>query len=199
MNSKDWTGNSKTTFTTLGASNHALEEREEHDFYATEPKAGELLLQIVSLNKNIWECACGTGQLSEVFKKAGHNVYSTDLIDRGYQDEIIDFLKTSKEFDGDIVTNPPYKYCNEFIEKALSLIPLGNKVVMFMGINFVEGKKRKEFLEKYPIKEVWVSSSRLNCAKNAEFLKYNFNSARCYAWYVWEKGYTGETILKWFN
>lgn len=28
---KDWTGNSRTTFTTLGASNHSDYERAEHD------------------------------------------------------------------------------------------------------------------------------------------------------------------------
>ena len=32
---------------------------------------------------------------------------------------------------GDIITNPPYKYALEFIEKALELIPEGNKVAMF--------------------------------------------------------------------
>lgn len=25
------------------------------------------------------------------------------------------------------------------------------------------------------------------------------SSAVAYAWYVWEKGYTGDTVLKWFN
>lgn len=196
---KDWSGNNKTVFTTLGASSHSLEDRDPHDFYATEPKAGEMLLQLISLDKNIWECACGKGHLAEVFKKAGHNVYCTDLIDRGYQDELIDFLTTDKTFNGDIVTNPPYKYSDQFIEKALSLIPDGNKVVMFMGINYVEGKKRREFIKKYPIKEIWVSSSRLNCAKNGDFAKYNSNSARCYAWFVWEKGYDKDCIIKWFN
>ena len=63
----------------------------------------------------------------------------------------------------------------------------------------VEGKKRKEFLKTYPIKTIYVSSSRLNCAKNGDFEKYNSNSARCYAWYIWEKGYNGVTELKWFN
>jgi len=36
-------------------------------------------------------------------------------------------------------------------------------------------------------------------AKNADFVKYNTPSANCYAWYVWEKGFKGETILRWFN
>ena len=30
--SKDWTGNKKTTFVTLGASNHTDHERAEHDY-----------------------------------------------------------------------------------------------------------------------------------------------------------------------
>lgn len=38
--------NQNSIFTTLGASNHALEEREQHDYYATDPKAVELLLEL---------------------------------------------------------------------------------------------------------------------------------------------------------
>lgn len=196
---KDWTGNNKTVFATLGASNHALEERQEHDYYATEPRAAALLLDIVGLDKNIWECACGQGHLSEVFKAAGHEVYSTDLIDRGYQDAVVDFLVCDTPFSGDVVTNPPYRYCDAFVAKALSLIPNGNKVAMFMGLNYLEGKKRREFLKTSPLKEVWVSSSRLNCAKNGDFEKYGSKSARAYAWFIWEKGYCGKTLLNWFN
>jgi len=36
---KDWSGNHKSIYTTLGASSHTLNIREENDFYATEPKA----------------------------------------------------------------------------------------------------------------------------------------------------------------
>ena len=42
---KDWVGNKKSVFITLGASNHTTEERQSEDYYATEPKAAELLLQ----------------------------------------------------------------------------------------------------------------------------------------------------------
>jgi hypothetical protein len=117
--------------------------------------------------------------------------------------EVKDFLdeiyNPITEFNGDIITNPPYKLCNEFVEKSLSIIPTGNRVAMFMGLNFVEGKKRKTFLQKYPIHTIYVSSSRLNCAKNGDFETFKVNSARCYAWFIWEKGYTGSTELRWFN
>jgi hypothetical protein len=191
---------SKNTFRSLGASSHAVEEREEHDYYATEPKAIELLLDIVDFDKNIWECACGGGHMAEPLKQRGHTVKCSDLLDRGYQGtEIIDFLNTQERFNGDIITNPPYKYAEAFVEKALSLIEPGNKVAMFMGIQFIEGKKRREFLKRNKIKYVYVSSSRLNCAKNGDFVKYKGNSARCYAWYIWEKGFEGDTILRTFN
>jgi hypothetical protein len=198
---KDWTGNKKSVFTSLGASSHAKEEREKHDYYATEPKALELLLKLENFSNNIWECACGGGHLSEVLKKNGYNVRSTDLIDRNYATEFLDFLSIDNIdlWNGDIITNPPYKYAEQFVEKAISIIEEKNKVAMFMGIQFLEGKKRREFLKSYPIKTVYVSSSRLNCAKNGDFDKYKDNSARCYAWYIWEKGFKGTTELKWFN
>ena len=69
----------------LGAHNECKEEREEHDYYATDPIAGELLLEIEKLNNNIWECACGEGHLAKVFQNHGFNVLSTDLIDRGLE------------------------------------------------------------------------------------------------------------------
>ena len=49
----------ENTFRSLGASSHAIEDREENDYYATEPKALELLLDLEEFNKNIWEPACG--------------------------------------------------------------------------------------------------------------------------------------------
>jgi hypothetical protein len=139
---KDWTGNKKSVFTSIGASNHAAEEREKHDYYATEPKAVQLLLKLETFHQNIWECACGEGHLSKVLIKAGHNVRSTDLIDRNYATEIMDFIAIDniETWNGDIITNPPYKYAEQFVEKALSIIPTGRKVAMFMGIQFVEGK-----------------------------------------------------------
>ncbi len=200
---KDWIGNKKSVFTTLGASSHALEEREKYDYYATDPRALQLLLELETFDTNILEPCCGEGHLSEVLISSGYNVTSYDLIQRDYKDmEVKDFLnevfEPITEFVGDIITNPPYSLCNEFVEKSLSIIPTGNKVAMFMKMTFVEGKKRREFLKQYPIKTIYVSSSRINCPKNGDFAK-SVSSAVCYAWFIWEKGYAGSTELRWFN
>ena len=182
---------------TLGTSTHALTERQTEDFYATEPRAVELLCEIETFNKNIWEPACGMGHISKVLEEHGYNVKSTDLIDRGYG-EVKDFLSSNEKFDGDIITNPPYKNAQEFIEKALDSINDGNKVAMFLKLQFLEGKGREQLYTNNPPKTIWVTRSRLNCAKNAD-PKYFKGSAIAYAWFIWEKGYKGDTVVKWFN
>ncbi len=175
-------------------------EREEHDYYATDPKALELLINEEKFSNKIWECACGEGHLSKVLLEHGYEVISTDLVYRGYGNKkSIDFLKQNiTNFDGDIITNPPYRYALEFAQKALEYIRQGGKVALFLKLQFLEGKKRKEFFEKNPPKVVYVSSSRLNCAKNGEFEKYK-SSAVAYAWFVWEKGFHDNTIIRWIN
>ena len=45
---KDWTGNRKSMFVTLGASNHTDKERESNDFYATDPIAIDKLVKLYS-------------------------------------------------------------------------------------------------------------------------------------------------------
>ena len=73
---KDWTGNSRSYASTLGARNFALEDRETNDYYATNPESLEIFLKRlekdnIKLNKNIWECACGEGHLSKVLDRGG--------------------------------------------------------------------------------------------------------------------------------
>ena len=199
MTNKDWTGNSKSIYTILGASNHTEKEREINDYYATEPKATKLLLELEEFSDIIWEPACGEGHMSEVLKAAGYNVISTDLVDRGYGTGDVNFLEIEdKDLAMDIVTNPPYKYAKEFVEKAMEIVADGQKVAMFLKLQFLEGKARKELFKKYPPKTVYISSSRLICAKNGDF-DSTASSAVAYCWYVWEKGYAGDTVIKWFN
>ena len=132
--------NQNSIFTTLGASNHALEEREQHDYYATDPKAVELLLELEPFAPVIWEPACGEGHISKVLQAHGYEVISTDLIYRGFGDpEPLDFLKeTLDDFEGDIITNPPYSMGLEFVQRALESVRPGGKVAMFLKVQFLE-------------------------------------------------------------
>lgn len=203
---KDWTGNSRTYASTLGAHNFTEENREKNDYYATDPNSLIKLLNRlkedkIELNNNIWECSCGEGHLSKVLIKWGYNVYSTDLINRNYGIFNIDFLKQSSQWIGDILTNPPYKYAREFVEKSMELLKENNKCIMFLKLQFLEGKARRKLFEKYPPKYVYVFSERQRCAMNGDFKKYSNNGkthgAVAYCWYIWEKGFKGEPIIRW--
>lgn len=186
---KDWTGNQKSTFVTLGASNHSEKDRETNDYYATDPHALEIFLNKlqedgVELHNDIWECACGEGHLSEVLKNRGYKVFSTDLMARGYEDNQIDFLKyEGEDVLFDILTNPPYKNAKEFVKKALEIQANGYYTIMFLKIQFLEGQARKEMFKKYPPKYIYVNSTRQLCAMNGEFEKYK-TTAICYCWYI---------------
>lgn len=185
----------------IGASNPAKQDREINDYYATEPKALELLLDLEKFNSRVWECACGEHHLVNVLKDRGYEVKASDILDRlgDSRTEIIDFLQYDGEFNGDIITNPPFKYAKEFVEKALEVIPEGNKVAMLLKLTFLETKKRRKIFNNYPPKIIYVSSVRINCAKNGDFIKYGGSSSICYAWFIWEKGFKGEPVVRWFN
>ena len=198
---KDWAGNKNSIYLTLGASNHTDKERQSEDYYATEPRAAELLLEKEAFAPNVWECACGEKHLAKVFEAHGYEVRSSDIVDR-CGNEVFDFLDMANtEWDGDIITNPPYKFATEFIYKALSIIPDGRKVAMFLKLQFLEGKERRQLFETCPPRVVYVSSSRILCAKNADFdgMRAGGGSAVAYAWFVWEKGYKGEPVIRWIN
>ena len=185
-------------FVTLGASNHSVETRADHDYYATDPRAMELLLEHERFSENVWECACGEGHLSRVLTEHGYRVSSTDLIDRGYGMSGVDFLTYTDSVDADIVTNPPYKYAKEFAEHAVELVTDGHKVAMFLRLSFLEGKSRRELFDRYPPKHIYVSSGRLLCAKNGDF-DSGGGGAVAHAWFVWEKGFQGEPTVRWIN
>ena len=121
----------KGDFTTLGATAHSDEEREENDFYATDPKALELFLDQTGIElRNVWECACGQGHLAEVLKQRGLLGRASDLIDRGYGQVESNFYYYSDVWDGDILTNPPYGDAMKFCKLALDCVDEGGKVIM---------------------------------------------------------------------
>lgn len=197
----DWIGNGKSVFVTLGASNHTDKDREPNDFYATDPIAVDKLVGSIGFIPSVvWECACGTGCLSERLEQYCHGVVSTDAIDRGYG-QVQDFLLAKEMPSGCscIITNPPYKLATEFILHALSLLPDGGRCIMFLKTTFLEGEKRHRLLfSKYPPQRILQFSKRVLCAKNADFQKMRkVGSAVSYAWFVWEKGYKGETTITW--
>ena len=194
----DWTGNTNSVYATLGASNHTDAERHQDDYYATDPRAVDALLAKATLSPTLWECACGAGHLSKRLIELGYDVKSSDLVDRGYGTPGVDFLKCEDRFDGDIITNPPFKYAQQFVEHALALVPDGRRVFMFLRLQFLEGKSRRQLFDTGALRTVYVFSSRVPTYKGGK-VEGTPQSVIAYAWFEFEKGYKGKTTIEWIN
>lgn len=196
---KDWTGNYNSIYKTLGASNHTDHARAEHDYYATDPDAVKELLKVESFCSDIWEPACGELHISKVLTEAGYKVYNSDIVYRGCEDKVVDFLDTNqKDLAIDIITNPPYKYAKLFVERALDTVGNGHKVAMLLKLTFLEGQARGELFDIQPPKKIYVFRKRTKCAMNGDF-ESTGSSAVAYAWFVWEKGFSGKPTIDWIK
>ena len=187
--------NLKAVYAPIGASNHSEHERHKEDYYATDPVAIDYLLKFEDF-ENVLEPACGEGHLSKRLIELGVDVHSSDLINRGYG-EVVDFFNIDS-WEGDLITNPPYKIAQKFVEHSVEIIPEGRKVAMFLKLTFLEGQSRRKMFEKFPPKTVYVFSKRIKCARGGDFNSFS-SSAVAYAWFVWKKGYTGKPKIEWID
>lgn len=186
----------------LGSSAHSAEDRQKDDFYVTDPAALDLFLRQIkednlTLSNDLWEPACGDGELSKRLIEHGYEVVSTDLVDRGYGDGCLDFTQNTYSYVGDILTNPPYKHAQKFVEKALEAVRAEGKVVMFLRLQFLEGVARGKMFDVFPPKYVYVHRKRVNTWKNNDPKYKTQSGAVCFAWFWWEKGFKGDPTLRW--
>ena len=152
----------KALFVCNGAIGHAHEERAELDYYASDPKVAQLLMEIEPQITDIWEPCVGGGALAEEFRKAGKLKAVSDIVDRGYYPEGIqvkypvDFMKVNKVWKGDMVTNPPYTDSIEWFTHSLDLLDEGRYLALDLKVTFVDGKGRREWFKQHPPIRVWV-------------------------------------------
>lgn len=180
-------------------------QRVEDDFYATNPKAVEMLMNTYEFNNGSFLEPCvGNGSIAKVIHKEFPNskIIGVDIVDRGYPNTIIsDFLKyqTDERFDN-IVTNPPYSLGKEFVEKGMELLKPNGKMAMFLKVQFLEGKKRVDMFKQFPPRYIYVFTKRMATWNNGQPLDANgkrWATTMCHAWFVWEKGYMGEPVVRW--
>lgn len=188
---------------TAGASNHAIADRVAGDFYATPPlatkKAVDELKKTYDISRwKVWEPCCGAGHISEALKALNINVAeSTDLFDRGYGTGGIDFLAEDKMRGGAnvIFTKPLYNIFDRFLKHSLDIMKRGDILVLLGRLQILEGKTRGRIYDVNPPSCILVFRERINCWPNGVPRKES--SAIAYCWAVFEKGFRGDTIVRW--
>jgi hypothetical protein len=167
--------------------------REIDDFYPTPPIAIFELIKREYFHGNIWEPACGDGAISKVLEGIGFTTISSDIVDRGYGEQI-DFLSSDYVADN-IITNPPYKLALDFVLQAKKLSR--NKIAMLLKTSWLEGISRYEMFQdqEFPLKTIYQFSKRLTFSKGGEETKNNGMIA--HAWFLWDKNHIGAPTINW--
>lgn len=173
------------------------------DFNASPPEAAHGLLGVEHAwldGGSVWECACGDGALVRPFRAAGLDVLASDLVERGCPDAIsgIDFLFPNPPFTADaIVTNPPFKLAQAFIDAALERAPY---VAMLLPLRFLEGQERGPWFPSTPLAAVHVFSGRLPMMHREGYEGPKLDKgAIAFAWFVWDQRRAHERRIGWIS
>ena len=178
-------------------------KRKESDFYATPRDAIISLLEndfIADANDLILEPSAGNGIIIKTLREAGIDNYIHAIEIRSEEKEhlqnvassveITDFLNADSSISYDVIIgNPPFSLAQEFIDKSLSLLSPGGRLIFLLRTNFLESKKRFEWWQdKLPTK-LYVLAQRPSFTGKG-------TDATSYAWFIWEKSRYANQFLK---
>lgn len=185
-------------------SRHSAEDR-GLQLYETVPVATHALLKHEKLPHGLWEPHCGRGALAEILLDAGHAVYCSDIVDRGYahQHATGNFLKATgcpAGIDG-IVMNPPFAQAALHVKRALQLCPY---VAALLPLAFLEagndkteaGRARLWCLDNGHLARVLVFIERLPMMHRDGWQGKLSTSNVPYAWFVFDGDHQGDATIR---
>ncbi len=169
-------------------------KRNESDYYQTPYSITHQLFENhneFDFNKTVLESACGDGAITKVLNQYFEGVNSYDVEKN--------FLCENRDFDY-VITNPPYSLANDFILKCKKICQ--DQFALLLPLNYLHGQYRYENIyldNEFKLKYVYVFT-RYPMLSNEirEDGKYN-TGMQVYAWYVWNKQYKDEPIIRWIN
>lgn len=143
------------------------------DDFQTPPAALKPLYPFLNKDWKIWECATGKGNLAEALRGGGYDVIDTDILTG------LDFLTYRPENFDCILTNPPFKYKQQFLERAYML---GVPFAFLLPLTTFETAKRQALFLKYGL-EVVFFDRRINFEVPGNVNKSSSWFAT--AWFTW--------------
>jgi hypothetical protein len=91
-----------------------------------------------------------------------------------------------------VMGNPPYKYAEQFVRQAYRMLEPDGHLIMLLRMNFLEGIGRAHGLWRtHPLKQTVVCSRRVSFSGDGK------TNATAYAYFIWQKGWKGDTRLLW--
>lgn len=165
--------------------------RVARDRYETPDWVTDVLIRHLPLRVyRIWEPACGSGKMMRVLRANGLSVFGTDITQGR------DFAEwmTGRDFDA-IVTNPPYRLADMFIERALELTEANRGVVaMLLQTDFDHAATRQHLISEHPAfaKKIALTQRIRWFRKTKDSKSPSYN----HAWLIWDWQHTGPPIIR---
>lgn len=171
-----------------------------HDLYETDPSATLGMMRVTRLPRVIWEPCCGRGAIANVLRGYGHEVVCSDLVDYGIDPTArygVDFFDVTEPPAGvqALVTNPPYKYLNRFIERALSF---GLPDVLLLAPSARTGSegRNKVLGPGSGLYRVLFFIERLPMMHRDGWTGKRSSSQQNFAWFHWRHGHRGKAAIE---
>lgn len=162
-------------------------ERKERDLYETPTWVTEALIAdclCADAKPMIWEPAAGSGAIVKPLRDAGFTVHASDLAGRDGDTPLMsDFLSTIAAPEGvrAVVTNPPYRLAQQFIETAIEFMrPQKGIVAMLLRIDFDSASTRRHLFADC---EFWWRKVVLT--KRIVWFEGGASPSFNHAWYCW--------------
>lgn len=177
------------------------EPRDSRDDFPTPPWATRALIShvlgdICLREMSCLEPACGRGYMSRALEENFRIVQSADIFDYGFG-HAQDFLLSSHSAGSYnwVITNPPFRLAQEFLEKSLKVA--SNGVAILARTVFLESVGRYDgIFSKTPPTYFAQFSERVPMLKGRVDPKAS--TATGYGWFVWLKNERSDgTQLKW--
>lgn len=162
------------------------------DYYQTPVKATKALLKRETFEGTILEPCCGAGAISKLLINCISSDIRTD--EDIYGEKGINIFSYKNDSFDNIITNPPYKYAQEIVEKSLEIAK--QKVAMILKLCFLESERRYKMFKVSPLKTVYVFCKRVQMYPEGTEKPKNSGTI-AYAWYVWDKKYEGKPKIDW--
>jgi hypothetical protein len=172
------------------------EDRNLNDFYNTPYSLTEHLLRVEKFDKrlSVLEPATGNGGITQVLQKHWNPSRITAY------DRERDFFKDNADY-AYIITNPPFSQAIEFIHQARQRAK--KKFCLLLPLNYLHGKQRHEEVYKdnqYGLSKVHVFTRSILMSDDPLRRDGKTKAGMLvFAWYVFEKEYSGAPNLTWID
>ncbi|WP_240233593.1 hypothetical protein [Devosia lacusdianchii] len=182
---------------TLAKSGDGL-EREKDDFYPTPAEPIRALLHAEGKRLRdfdaIWEPSAGDGALVREMEAVGFKVIPSDLVDRGVGLPVSDYYGFRRAPSLATVQNPPFSECGWgngkacWLKHGLDVLGL-EYMALLMNWGWPGAGGLAPFWAEYPPARVYLMRWKIDFTGQGAPPMLN-------AWFVWDKQYQGETVLR---